>query len=340
MSRRCQLDANRADLFFSVLSTFTQKLKLAFRKASTACPANREFLRELEAQFIWPFLTNIDPSLCMELQAVRNEISDLTPSSACSNWLDRLLGNKQKKIMGSYLELLLKSLSATEQITKTELSTKQLLFVQAEFRRMHLEREYMFVPKNEEMHEFYAHYVKLYSYLINPRVGDLVMTGVQRITFPLKIHAVEHLPPRAAIPTFYYAEFFKEYNISFEKDFILYADRRHLRKTNNFSMAFRQWLSILSLIPNESTRIIYFDHRKGLMKNLKDIETRITKLYLQKESFVAVLRWDRDEVSNLVTSFDLIDSLVAFKRLKISMLKIRHMLIEIVDTYQKIFGSL
>ena len=139
MATRCQIDADEADNFLIRFSIFTQKLKLAFRHACTISARYQELLRELDAPNVWLVLITVKPTLQEDLKTVRDKlIKGFTPSKTCLEWIDQLLGSQSFE--GSYLELMIKSLSATKNTRLAELSNKQLLSVRLELRRMHVER--------------------------------------------------------------------------------------------------------------------------------------------------------------------------------------------------------
>jgi hypothetical protein len=118
MSSRCQLSAERVKSFLHLVSEFTQKLELAFHQASNTSAQYKDLLRELDAPYVWLLLTSIAPTLLEDLKVVRDEVTRLdnvlTLEKSCLDWINLLLGDEKSYFSGSYLELLIKSLSATK----------------------------------------------------------------------------------------------------------------------------------------------------------------------------------------------------------------------------------
>ena len=342
VSERCQLGSNWTNVIIFNFASFTKKLELSFNKTRMSSPEHAELLRELEPSYIWLLLKSKDPTLLEELVEVRNAILDMyfnSPlSDACMDWLDILLGDEEKTFHGSYLELLIRSLSATGNKNLAKLSTRQMLFVNSELRRMHFEREHLFLPKDEELHEIYTDSLLVYISLINPTVGKAIQKNARFVAFPLTF-IPRDLTRRLAINPSVHHQFLCNY-VDFRYDFILYDGCLHLKKTTNFWAVYRTWLAMTAVIPNEAMRKLYFDEQADLYENLKGIENMITGIYLLKDNPKALLEWDRKAIINITIAFDLINSLVSFMRLHHSMAQVKRMLAQVMENYQRLMNFL
>ena len=340
MSDQCQLEnADRASDFFSEYSIFTHKLELAFHDISMMSTNYQTFLRELDAPYIWMFMTAAKPQLLQDLKIVREEIIELnkefTLSESCLDWINKLIGDGTSTFAGSYFELLIKSLSLTKHIKLAEMSTKKLLFFRVELRRMHVEREYLFTSRSEERHEFYCHYVFLYMTLINRMVGDTVFSYANQNTLSLTSLTPEQNGQFTRHPMAYYMEFFRIY-VDPQKVFFTFNNRTHLRKTRNFKLVYQKWLAILSLIPDTAIRREYFDETKDLIYNVEQIGARASSLYERRNCLRSLLEWDNNDLTNLTLTFDLVDSIISFTQQKIRVTKIRRMLFEVMECIQRL----
>ena len=331
LSTRCQLDAERVDEFFYRFSKITQKLELIFHHASNANPQYQDLLRELDALYIWQLLTTLDPSLLEYLKVLRDEVTkEVFQEKSCIDWINLLLGDGiESNFEGSYLELLIKSLSVTRHTKLVEMSVKQSLFVRLELRRMHIERK-CFLFRSEELHELYCSYIIVYTSLVNHFVGHAMLRYAQQHTLSLT------LIPKEAVGRFpnYYLDhsmnFFKRF-IDPQKDFFVFKEKLHLRKSCNFYLAYQKRLAILALIPNVAVRREkYFDEEKALLFNFKRIESQVSIMHEEKSNFASLMKWDSKDLSNLTLAFDLVDSLISFQREKIAVAKVRCMLLEII----------
>ena len=333
MTDRCQLDADEADNFFIRFSLFTQKLKLAFRHACTISARYHELLRELDAPNAWLVLTTFTPTLLEDLKLMREEIiKKITPSKACSDWIDQFLG---VDFGGSYLELMIKSLSATKNTRLAELSNKQLLSVRLELRRMHVEREYWIAPRSEELLEFYNYYVLAYMSLLNRTVGDAALKYAKQHVFGLTYITTEMISSFPSYSLAYNMNFFKRH-VDPDKDFIIFKDQVYLRTSTNFTLVYQKWVAVLSLIPDVTIRREYFDEEKDVLQNFECIEKRVCSLYAQRNNLEALMEWDRNKLSNLTLAFDLVDSLMVFTRQKVRVTQVRRMLLEVMECIQRI----
>ena len=343
MSNVCQLDTELNNKFLLKYSIFTQNVELAFCNTSSFSPDAHNFLRELDAPNVWLLLTAAQPSLLEDLMMVRDEIikinKECTLSKSCLDWISKLLGDGRSIFAGSYLELLIRSLSATKNTKLAEMSTSQVLFVRLELRRMHVEREYLFIPRMEEMHELYCHYVLLYNSLINSTVGDAILRYAKQNTLSLTVIAPEMIGPIPSHSVSYYMEFFKDF-VDFKTDFIFFNNLRYLKKTTNFTLVFQKWMALMTLIPELSIRREYFDEQKDVEQNFYRIENRVSNLYVQRNSVAVLLEWDGKKLFYLSLAFDFVDSLFAFKRQRIAVTKVRHMLLQILDCRERLMDYL
>ena len=333
MSSRCQLSAERVNRFLHLVSEFTQKLELAFHQASNTSAQYKDVLRELDAPYVWLLLTSIAPTLLENLKAVRDEVTrlenELTFEKTCLEYFNLFLGDEESYFSGSYLELLIKSLSATKYTKLAELSTKQALFVRLELRRMHIERE-CFLSRNEEMHELYCCYLVVFMSLINYAVGQVISMYAQQHTLSLTI-----IPLKAVGPVPNCSDitlgFFRKY-VDPGKDFFVLNEQVHLRKSSNFKLAYRNWLALLELIPNVTIRREYFNERKDLLFNFRRIESRVNRMYMDRNNFAKIMKWKSNDMLNLLTlAFDLVSSLISFRQEKIPVTKVRRMLLEVIE---------
>ena len=331
---QCDLNAEQGNKIFINFRVFTSTLETTFQKAWDKSPKHRELLRELDPPHVWTILTRMEGALLSQLKTVRRIVHDfghvLSRTKGCLEWLDKLLGERTDIFTGSYLDLLLKSLSASKNIQIAELSTKRLLLVLTEFRRMHLEREHLFISKNEELHDIYAHYVFLYVFLINRPLGTAVKESIKHDTFPV----VVKLLAKTDVPEGMDTKLLNKYLTP--DDFVRYGGRLHLRTTKNFFFVYRTWLRIMAKMPSQRIRRLYFDERKELALNVEDFEWKIDDFYKEKNDQLAVAKWDQQDLLNIAIMFDFIDSLVAFERLRINMTKLKHRVVEILRIYHGI----
>ena len=343
MSNVCQLDTELNNSFILKYSIFAQNVELAFCNTSSLSPDAHNFSRELDAPNVWLLLTTAHPSLLEDLMTVRDELIKInkvcTLSKSCLDWISKLLGDGRSIFAGSYLELLIRSLSATKNTKLAEMSTSQVLFVRLELRRMHVEREYLFIPRMEEMHELYCHYVLLYNSLINSTVGDAILRYAKQNTLSLTVIAPEMIGPIPTHSVSYYMEFFKDF-VDFKTDFIFFNNLRYLKKTTNFTLVFQKWMALMTLIPELSIRREYFDEQKDVEQNFYRIENRVSNLYVQRNSVAVLLEWDGKKLFYLSLAFDFVDSLFAFKRQRIAVTKVRHMLLQILDCRERLMDYL
>ena len=332
MSSRCQLSAERVNRFLHLVSEFTQKLELAFHQASNTSAQYKDVLRELDAPYVWLLLTSIAPTLLEDLKVVRDEVTrldhELTLEKSCLDWINLLLGDEKSYFSGSYLEL---SLSATKYTKLAELSTKQALFVRLELRRMHIEREYCWsLPRSEEMLALYCSYLIVYTLLVNRTVAQVILMYAQKNTISLTLIPFE---PAALIQSHSLDNcmgFFKKH-VDPQRDFFMFNEQIHLRKSSNIRHVYQKWLAILELIPNVAIRREYFDEGKELLFNFKRIESHVGRMYKQKNNLVEILKWNSNDLSNLTVAFGLVDSLISFQREQIAVSKVRYMLLEVIE---------
>ena len=340
MSSQCQLDTDRVKLVIHRFSHFAKQLELAFHQVSSLSAQDQDVLREMDTPYIWLLLTTRAPTLLEDLKMVRDEVNKLNKElpldKPCLDWVNLLLGDGKfndgrSNFAGSYLELLIRSLSATKHTKLAELSIGQVLFVRVELRRMHIERG-CFLPRNEEMHELYSSYVVVYTSLINLTLGQAVMMYAMRNSLSLSLLPLKTV---GQIPTYLddTMKFIKKY-VDPQKDFFTLNGQVHLRKSSNFSMAYQKWVTITDLIPNVAIRREFFDEGKELLFNLQRIERQVIRMHKQKNNLVEIMKWDFHIVSTLTLAFDLVDSLISFQREKIPVTKVRRMLLEVINCVQ------
>ena len=334
--KNCQLNSSQARSIFFKFSFFSKNLEHTFFKTSSRSLKFQEYLRELDAPYIWSLLQSFEPSLALNLMALRNKIivfkKEQGLDDKCLNWMDNLLGDRENTFIGSYVELVIKALSATWNTKLAEMSTKQMLFAHSQIRKSFLEREHLFVPRIEEIDELYEHSMFSYRSLINCIVGDAIKDNLKRTTFFLRYVPASQIYSKPCNSITHSINFPEKY-LDVEKDFIYYGKSMHLRKTKNFSSAYRNWMNMMMLIPDEATRKMYYEEQKDLTVNLKKLETRIHRLHVQKDNHMAVLSWDEREILNLTIAFDLIGSLIAYEQIKTDLAKVRQMFIEVKDSY-------
>ena len=332
LSERCQLDRTVAKNLLLKYQVFTITLELLFRLACNN-PANCELLRELNATNIWVLLTRTEPTILKQLRKVREALEGkLIQSEACMAWWNTLLGDQDDTFTGSYLELLLMSLSATESTRIVELTNKQMFFVLTQTRKMHFEREYLFLSRNEVMHEIYIQYLQNFISLVNLPVGAVTSeTTTLNIFYHFQSEVIPSSTPSSNTALL-------EKYLDPIKDFIIFNNRMHLRKTKNFSFVYGNWLRILAVIPDESVRRKYFDEGRDVVHNFRRVEKIIIGLYLQKNKPFAVVQWSKDELINLTVTLDLIASLVSYEGQKICMINSKHMLLVVLSRYLRFFG--
>lgn len=339
LSEQCHLNINQASSIILNFRAFTLKLKVNFLNSHYESPANAELLRELCAADIWLFLTRTHPSLLQQLQVVRNVISGLRIkmrlSETCLNWFDTLLGDTKESFNGSYVELLIKSLSATRNTQLVDLSTRQLLFVLTQLRRMKMEREYLFLSTNQEMREFYVHYMLNYHSLITLPPGTITTDSVNFNVFSFIPSAL--IDPILTVNHTRDSAFICKY-VDHQKDFIHFNDRMHLKKTTHFTQVYESWLRMMLLIPDESLRRSFFNEQKDLTFNLKMTERLIEILHSQEMTFS--IEMGKKVLINLAITFDLIESLVSYEGRAISMIEQKQKLIDVLTGYLRRWGCI
>ena len=340
MCRRCQLTSEQGKKIFINFRLFTLTLEATFQNICDRNAKHRELLRELEPRYVWSLLTSIETSLASQLKAVRGKVNELAhvlkTTRGCLEWMDKLLGDRAESFEGSYLELIIKSLSASGQIKMAELSTKRLLFGLTEFRRMHLEREYLFMSKNEELHDLYSHHVFIYLLMVNRILGIAVKDSIKQATFTVVFNSPFVIFPKTevrvdSLPLSKYLN---------QDDFINYKGSRHLRQTKNVSLVYRTWLRMMAALPNIYVRRMYYDERKDLARNLREFELKIDEHYEERNDPSLVRGWVKPDLFNLAVVFDFIDSLVALERLRISTMKLKLRVLEILHTFHRIKNSI
>ena len=335
LSERCQLNSEHAGKILNSFQTFVSNLELSFRKARTN-PKYSELLRELNAPEIWILLKKVDPALDLQQKIVRGLFDELKLKGdrwkPCLEWMDFLLGDKWRMFDLGYLELLIKSLSATNETKMAELSNRQLLSVISEYRKMHFEKEYLFLPRNEELHEFYKHYLITYRLLFKTRTEN-VLNGVEIFTF-------NSFFPQEFVYTFtsvkslaFDIDFLRKYNVHPENGFIRFDNQMYLKKTTNLCVVNDKWMRITKMIPSERARRANYDDRMDLSYNVKLLDGLIEKFHRQPSK--AAREWNRKILLNVCLAFDLIESLVAFEGHQVGMFKLRRKLYEVLLMYKE-----
>ena len=335
--KQCQISQPLGVKILFIYNNFVMKLTEVFRRTLSQSAESRELLKELEAGYIWSYLCSKDASLSEQLTLVRGVVKEVAQkqklNSKCLHSLNILLGHGEH-FQGSYLELFIKILSATEKIEMAEISTKRLLTVPNELRRMYYEREYLFTPKNELMHDIYSQFVVVYTSLINEKVGNAVSQNIMHSTFPLVHIRIQTRYPE--VKEVLKSTLLRKY-IS-KDDFIRYDGRLHLRKTKNSMPVYQNWLRVMEYMPKKQVRMMYISEGKDVLENLKDIEGTIKVLYEQKDNPALVSEWSHDDLFNIAIVFDLIESMVAYERRKVSMAKQKQMLIESLRQFDRMKG--
>ena len=332
--KQCQTGLPIALRILISYSVFTVKLTSVFLHTLDENAENRKFLKELEARYIWSYLCSKNASLPNQLTEVRETINELGQrlkfSGKCLTWMDFLLGDGEDMFEGSYLEMLINILSATERANLGEMSTKQLLFVHSEFRKMHYEREYLFIPKNEAMHDIYTQYVRVYHSLINDKLGATVWNSVRHATFKILKVINQSTQAEKALESTFLRKYISR------DDFIAFNGRLHLRKSTNFIKVYENWHSLMSNNPDKHVRSIYFDEGKDVLQNMKSIEVFINSLHLQMANPANMLKWKQTSITSIVLAFDLVESLLSYERRKISVAKQKRMLCEILHQFTRL----
>ena len=235
-----------------------------------------------------------------------------------------MLGDKWKTFSLSYLELLIKSLSATTEVKMAELSYGQMLSVISNYRKMHYEMEYLFRKRNEELHEFYVHYFLTYTALFKPQ-STKVVTEVQVFMFNGPFYTINTLA--------FDIDFLRKYNVHPEKDLICFDNQMYLKKTTNLSRVNDRWRQMVSKIPGERVRRVYYDDGMDLAYNIKLLETLIQGFH--KQTSKDAKEWSRKVLENICLAFELVESLVAYEGHQFGMFKLRKKLREVLLMYDK-----
>ena len=333
LSRQCHLEHIQANNILSKFQTFVVELELSFSRARIL-PEYSELLTELSAPDIWLLLTRINPDLLKQLRMVRVAIDELKRkvhlSEKCLKWLDILLGDKKDKFYLSYFELLIRSLSATTDIKIAELSSKQMLSAISNFREKYLEREYLFLPRNEEQHEIYLHCFLIYTSLINLPIRNVIAD-----TFNFSLYGFfpsEFINPTKSddIPSID-MKFLRNFNVDPHRDFIFFDNQLQLRKSTNLSRVNESWNRVIRTMPDERVRRVYYDDQMDLAYNIRKTETMIHRFHTQ--SSTTAMQWNRKVLFNLCVAFELMESLVAYEGHHISMLKLKRKLHEILTRH-------
>ena len=333
LSERCQLNFDQAGKILSSFQTFVSNLELSFRKARTN-PKYSELLRELNAPEIWVLLKRIDPALAKQQKIVRGLFDELQLKGkrweSCLSWMYYLLGDKWNMSHWSYLELLIKSLSATNEIKMAELSNRQMFSVISEYRKMHFETEYLSRPRIEELHEIYRHYLKIYTVLFKPWVDTCkVLSDVEIFTFngffPQDFNYSYSLA--------FDIGFLRKYNVHPENGLICFDNQMYLKKTTNLSRVNDRWMRMIKMIPNERARRVYYDDRMDLTYNVTVLEKLIEEYHKQPSK--AAKEWSKKVLVSICLGFDLIESLVAYEGHHVGMQKLRRKLFDVLLMYEE-----
>ena len=336
LSNQCQLDHNQASNILQHFHTFVVKLELSFRQSKTN-PSYSELLRELSAADVWLLLTRIDPSLLLHLKIVRGAVNELNRkvnlNESCLVWMDTLLGDRSDIFYLSYLELLIRSLSLSGEVKIVELSNKQMLSVISKFRKMYLEREYLFRSRNEEQHELYLHCLLIYTSLIKLPLDSVIAdntTFTLYSFFPSEVIEQTTSDNSLSIDM----HFLSKYNIDPKKDFILFDNQLQLRKSTNLSLVNENWLQVAKKIPDERVRRVYYDDRMDLAYNVSGLDKLIQRFHSQVPT--DALKWSKKVLVNICVAFDLIESLVAYEGHQVGMLKHKRKLLEVLTCYLRL----
>ena len=333
LSERCYLNPTHAASILFSFDIFTVKLKCLFLQTGHDA-TNWELLRELSASNVWLFLSRTAPYLPEQLKAVRDVIDDISGkviiNEECLLWLDNLLGDNKDSFSGSYLELLIKSLSATGDTKMVELTNKQMFSVITKIRSTKLEREHLFLSRNEELHDIYVQYLLLYNSLFKLPLGSVI--GETTTFSVFSYFQSESLTPRPSDNNARDLNFLSKY-VDISSDLISFDNCLHLKKSTNFSLVYSNWARLITMLPEASKRKIYFDEEMDLAQNVLVVEWLVFKMYFQKDNSKVVKNWSQKVLVNLSLTFDLIESLASYEGQSINMKRSKDMLVEIVSEY-------